>query len=79
MKMGLVKTLLQVLIRFYNLSIIGIKTFRKEKSHLKIDCNMLHQSSKWSKTNMIQKTGVFALILLAVVYVRSNVNSILET
>lgn len=79
MKMGLVKTPLQVLIRFYNLSTIGIKTFRKEKNHLKIVWNMLHQSSKWSKTNMIQKTGVFALILLAVVYVRSNVNSILET
>ena len=40
---------------------------------------MVHQSSKWSKTNMIQKTGVFALILLAVVYVRGNLNSITET
>ena len=37
MKMELVKTPLQVLIKLYNLSTNDIKTFRKEKSHLKID------------------------------------------
>ena len=67
MKVGLVKTMLQVLIKPYNLSVIGIKTFRKERKHLKIDVGhgTLHQNNKWSRTNMTQKTVIFALILLA--------------
>lgn len=67
MKVGLVKTMLQVLIKPYNLFVIGIKTFRKERKHLKIDVGhgILHQNNKWNKTNMTQKTVMFALTLLA--------------